>query len=136
MRRRIERRARGGGPQQPLEQARRRVGGRARVSVQALTRPSRGTRKGSCDWSVATWKPVTLPTAWQGSSGQEGAGTGAVLPRTTVARESVAAPAPAARTTRVARQPARAAASVNLPVAAIRPSAPALCEYLDMLAPL
>src|ERR1044072_8267998 len=120
---RVERRAGGEVTKKPLKKARWRLVGWARVSVQALTRPSRGTRKGSCDWSVATWKPVTLPTAWQGSSGQEGSGT-------------VAAPAPAARTTRVARQPARAAASVNLPVAAIRPSAPALCEYLDMLAPL
>src|ERR1044072_6721929 len=133
---RVERRAGGEVTKKPLKKARWRLVGWARVSVQALTRPSRGTRKGSCDWSVATWKPVTLPAAWQGGAGQEGSGTVAVLPRTTVARESVAAPAPAARTTRGARQPARAAASVNLPVAAIRPSAPALCEYLDMLAPL
>src|ERR1044072_5942583 len=136
MRRRIERRACGGVPKKPLKKVRWRLVGWGRVSVQDLTRPAGGTRKGSCDWSVATWKPVTLPTAWQGSSGQEGSGTVAVLPRTTVARESVAAPAPAARTTRVARQPARAAASGNLPVAAFRPSAPALCESLAMLAPL
>ena len=28
---------------------------------------------------MLTWKPVTLPTAWQGDSGQEGSGTVAVL---------------------------------------------------------
>jgi hypothetical protein len=37
--------------------------GWARVSVQAFTLPSLRTRKGRLDWSVLTWKPVTLPTA-------------------------------------------------------------------------
>ena len=106
--------------------------GSARVSVQAFTLPSLRTRKGRPPWSVLTWKPVTLPTAWQGSSGQDGSGVVAVLPSTTVVRELVAAPAPVAIATRAARQAASPIATAIWPRAAIRSATPALWEDLDM----
>src|ERR1700746_2328007 len=53
--------------------------------------PSWGTRNGSCVWPLLTWKPVTLPTALQGLSGQEGSGSPAVWPRITVVCGTLAA---------------------------------------------
>ena len=78
IRRRIARRASGGVPKKPLKKLRWLLVGWARVSVQDLTLPSRETRKGSWAWPLLTWKPVTLPTAWQGSDGQDGSGVVAV----------------------------------------------------------
>src|ERR1044072_5473354 len=132
MRRRIERRACGGVPKKPLKKVRWRLVGWGRVSVQDLTRPAGGTRKGSCDWWVLTWKPVTLPTAWQGSSGQEGSGTVDVSPRTTVVRELVAAPAPAKSATSKARHPANDSAIVARPRRRSDSDPTVLSENLDM----
>ncbi len=89
--RRIASRASGGVPKKPLKNERCLGVGWARVRVQALIVPSRGTENGRLAWLVLTWKPVTLPTAWQGESGQEGSGTVEVLPRTTVAVPGAAA---------------------------------------------
>ena len=86
--------------------------GCASVNVHDLTLPSRGTWNGRLVWSVLIWNPVTLPTAWQGDSGQEGSGVVLVWPRTTVVLELVAAPAPPTETTTVtARQTIRIVAT-------------------------
>src|SRR3954454_20893036 len=92
MRRRIAKRASGGVPKKPLKKARWLLVGCARVRVQALIVPSFGTANGSRACPLLTWKPVTLPTAWQGSSGQDGSGSVAVWPRITVVRVTLAAP--------------------------------------------
>ena len=82
---------------------------------------------------MLTWKPVTLPIAWQGSSGQEGSGTVAVLPSTTVVFEVVAAPALApTRATRSARQPASADRQRQATAIPADPALTAPCEDLDM----
>src|SRR5436305_9313711 len=106
-RRRIARRASGGVPKKPLKKERWLLVGCARVRVQALIVPSWGTRNGSCVCPLLTWKPVTLPTAWHGSSGQEGSGTVDVCPRITRVRGGLAASLWAARPTSRAREQAR-----------------------------
>ena len=111
--RRIARRASGGVPKKPLKKLRWLLVGWARVSVQDLIVPSVLTRNGFWLWSVETWKPVTLPTAWQGRFGQDGSGVVEVAPSVTVvfstsaARRATAASAiraraaaPSARATR------------------------------------
>ena len=79
--------------------------GCARVRVQDLIVPSWGTMKGERVWPLLTWKPVTLPIAWQGRAGQDGSGTVEVWPRTTVVLGTLAALAPTARALKVAREP-------------------------------
>src|SRR6188472_4238452 len=115
MRRRIARRASGGVPKKPLKKERWLLVGCERVSVQDLILPGLRTLKGSEPWPVLTWKPVTLPIAWQGDSGQEGSGTVAALPRTTVVLVGLAAPALAPSATRSARQPASPITSARRP---------------------
>ncbi|MFP5388669.1 MAG: hypothetical protein ACLGG5_05140 [Thermoleophilia bacterium] len=109
-RRRIARRASGGVPKKPLKKERWLLVGCERVSVQDLILPSLRTRKGSEPWLVLTWKPVTLPIAWHGDSGQDGSGIVAVSPSTTVvwavSLSPVAAPAVPAKTTRSISSPA------------------------------
>ena len=131
-RRRIARRASGGVPKKPLKKERWLLVGCERVSVQDLILPSLRTLKGSDPWLVLTWKPVTLPIAWQGDSGQEGSGVVAVLPRTTVVFEVVAAPALAASATRSARQPASAISQRQPAATPADPALTAPCEDLDM----
>src|SRR6476659_9921420 len=133
MRRRIESRASGGVPKKPLKKARCLLVGWARVKVQAVILPPLGTLNGSLAWPLLSWKPVTLPTAWQGSSGQEGSGVVAVSPRTTVVRVVLAAPAPATRAMRTARQPAVSVATAMRPrLRAGLAAMGAPCEDLDM----
>ena len=43
---------------------------------------------------MLTWKPVTLPIAWQGSSGHEGSGWAAVSPRYCGVQAQYAPPPP------------------------------------------
>src|ERR1700759_4122374 len=117
MRRRIARRASGGVPKNPLKKVRWLLVGCARVSVHDLIVPSVLTRNGLLFWSVETWKPVTLPTAWQGMFGQDGSGVSDVAPSVTVVFSTPAAPAAAASAIRM-----RAAA----------PSANAAREVLDI----
>src|SRR5664279_4389169 len=102
-------RASGGVPKKSLKKARCELVGWARVSVQALIVPSRGTWKGWLVWPLLAWKPVTLPTAWQGSPGQEGSGAEAVLPSTTVVFSTPAALEPATTQAAIAREHAASA---------------------------
>src|SRR5690348_16287014 len=104
MRRRIARRASGGVPKKPLKKERCLLVGCARVRVQDLIVPLWLTKKGERVWPLLTWKPVTLPTAWQGSPGQDGSGTVAVWPSTTWVLGTSAAPAPATKAARMARE--------------------------------
>jgi hypothetical protein len=55
---------------------------------------------------LLTWNPVTLPTAWQGSSGQEGSGSVEVWPRITVVCGTLAASLSATRLARSASEQA------------------------------
>ena len=95
-RRRIARRASGGVPKKPLKKLRWLLVGWARVSVQDLIVPSVWTRNGFWVWPLETWKPVTLPTAWQGRFGQDGSGVAEVAPSVTVVFSTAAAAATAA----------------------------------------
>src|ERR1700742_3952799 len=103
MRRRIASRASGGVPKNPLKKVRWLLVGCARVSVQDLIVPSVWTRNGFWVWPLETWKPVTLPTAWQGWLGQDGSGVAAVWPSVTVVFSTFAAPAPPANAATEAR---------------------------------
>ena len=82
-------------------------------------------------WPLLTWKPVTLPTAWQGRSGQEGSGSDAVWPRITVVLPTFAVSLLAARPTR------SVSAQASRPKIACRPlrvpaAASAACEILHI----
>src|SRR4051812_33571280 len=85
--------ASGGRPKNPLKNARWRVVGKESVIVQPVISPSLGTRNGRLPSSLRIWKPVTLPTARQGDSGQDASGVCGVWPRTILVRLA-AAPAP------------------------------------------
>src|SRR4051812_38540898 len=85
--------ASGGRPKNPLKNARWRVVGKESVIVQPVISPSLGTRNGRLPSALRIWKPVTLPTARQGDSGQDASGLCGVLPRMMVVRLA-AAPAP------------------------------------------
>src|ERR1700742_5196494 len=100
MRRRIASRASGGVPKKPLKKRRWLPGGWARVSVHDLIVRLVWTRNGFWAWPLETWKPVTLPTAWQGWSGQDGSGVAAVWPSVTVVFSTSAPSATATSATR------------------------------------
>src|ERR1700755_770170 len=93
MRRRIASRASGGVPKKPLKKLRWLLVGWARVRVHDLIEPSLLTRNGVWVWPLEIWKPVTLPTAWQGRFGQDGSGVEEVAPSVTVVCSTLAAPA-------------------------------------------
>src|SRR6476619_7896539 len=84
--------ASGGRPKNPLKNARWRGVGTERVIVQPVISPFLGTRKGRLPSALWIWKPVTLPTARQGASGQDASGVCGVWPRMMVVRFSAAAP--------------------------------------------
>src|ERR1700761_8936723 len=111
MRRRIASRASGGVPKKPLKKLRWLLVGWARVRVHDLIVPSVWTRKGFCAWPLETWKPVTLPTAWQGRSGQDGSGVLEVPPRVTVVVSTLPAVGAAAHAMAATRAPATRSAT-------------------------
>jgi hypothetical protein len=79
--------------------------------------PSVLTRNGFWDCPLETWKPVTLPTAWQGRFGQDGSGVEDVAPSVTVVFSTPAAVATAA---------------IAIRASAAAPSAKAAREVLDI----
>src|ERR1700760_5105043 len=108
MRRGIPRRPAGGVPKKPLKKVRWLPVGWARVSVHDLIVPLVWTRNGFWVWPLETWKPVTLPTAWQGWSGQDGSGVAAVWPSVTVVFSTSAPLATATSATRATARTPRA----------------------------
>src|SRR5262249_24560762 len=81
---------------------------------------------------VLTWKPVTLPIAWQGDSGQDGSGVVAVLPSVTMTFAWPATLVPAASPATTAANSKVATIAVRRPRRRADSALEPACEDLDM----